>query len=91
MTLPLPVILPPPFPFRRLLSVVSSNGNFFRGKLNENPHQIYELDGRRLWRLRWQFMKAFIKQSLLCGANGEDRGGVAAAATTRGTEGQCML
>jgi hypothetical protein len=38
-----------------------------------------------------ELMKAFIKQSLPQGADGEDRGGVAAAATTGGTEGQCML
>ena len=36
-------------------------------------------------------MKAFIEQSLPRGADGEDTGGVAAAATTGGTEGRCML
>ncbi len=38
-----------------------------------------------------ELMKAFIKQSLPQGANGENRGGVVAAAMTGGTEGQCML
>ena len=91
MTLPLPVILLSPFP--SLLSVVGSifKRYLFRGKPNENQNQLDKLERRRLWRLRWQFMKAFIKQSLPRGANGEDRGGVAAAATTGGTEGRCML
>ncbi len=38
-----------------------------------------------------ELIKAFIKQSLPQGANGEDRGGVVAAAMTGRTEGQCML
>ncbi len=38
-----------------------------------------------------ELMKVFIKQSLPRGTAGEDRGGMAAAATTGGTEGQCML
>jgi hypothetical protein len=91
MTLPLPVILPSPFP--SLSSVVSSifKQYLFREKPIEKPHQIDNSDRRQLWRLRWQFMKAFSKQSLPCGANGEDKGSMAAAATTGGTEGQCML